>query len=366
MKFENPYPLCDYEELEPLCKRGHVLLVRSRRDGQLYVKKRVQCYAPALYEQLREKPVKNTPTLYGIYEDDTLPEAPGAVPLILIEEYLPGHTLAELLQDDHIFPEKDCARIGQQICRILMELHSRSILHRDIKPANVILQPDGTIKLLDFSAAKIADAGQQRDTMLIGTVGFAAPEQYGFSASTPQTDLYALGVLLNTLLTGVLPGERKAYGRLRPVINRCLQMDPKNRYAGAWELYDALKRAGKQEVGWLLPGFRTMRWYKIVPATAWYMFIIFLTLCIGIGEAEKTAVDYLTQLFFFLAGLVPVLFYANYLDIQRFFPFMRSPRRWLRFLGMVIAPFLILSVLLMLVGAIAVLLGVAIVLLPPG
>lgn len=365
MKFENPYPLCDYEELEPLCERGHVLLVRSRRDGQLYVKKRVQCYAPALYRQLREKPVKNTPTLYGIYEDGASPEAPGAVPLILIEEYLPGHTLAELLKD-HIFPERDCARIGQQLCRILMELHRRGIVHRDIKPANVILQPDGTVKLLDFSAAKIQDAGQKRDTMLIGTVGFAAPEQYGFSASTPQTDLYAMGVLLNTLLTGVLPGERKTYGRLRHVISRCLQMDPKNRYAGAWELHDALKRAAQQEVPWLPPGFRTMRWYKIVLSTAWYMFIITLSLCIGIGETEKAAGDYLIQLFIFLAGLVPVLFYANYLDMQRFFPFMRSPRRWLRFLGRVIAPFLILLVLLMLTGAFAVLFGVASALLPPG
>lgn len=364
MDFENPYPLTDYEELSPLCERGHVLLVHSRRDGQLYVKKRVQCYAPALYEQLREKPVKNTPILCGIYKDDVQPEAPGAVPLILIEEYLPGHTLAELLGDDFIFPEKDCALIGQQLCRILMELHSRGILHRDIKPANVILQPDGTVKLLDFSAAKIADTGQQRDTMLIGTVGFAAPEQYGFSASTPQTDLYALGVLLNTMLTGVLPGERKAYGRLRPVIDRCLQMDPKNRYAGAWELHDALKRAGQQEIAWLPPGFRTLRWYKIVPATAWYMFIITLSLCIGIGEAEKSAGDYLTQLFVFLVGMVPVLFYANYLDIQRFFPFMRCSHRWLRLLGMVIAPFLILLVLLMLISAIAVLLGVATALLP--
>ena len=355
MEFKNPYPLCDYEELEPLCERGHVLLVRSRRDGQLYVKKRVQCYAPGLYGQLREKPVKNTPILYGIYEDTaSKPEAPGAVPLILIEEYLPGHTLAELLQDDRVFTERDCARIAQQLCRILMDLHSRSILHRDIKPANVIIQPDGTVKLLDFSAAKIEDARQRRDTMLIGTVGFAAPEQYGFSASTPQTDLYALGVLMNMLLTGALPGERKAYGRLRPVIDRCLQMDPKNRYAGAWELHDALKQVCIQRLPSMPPGFRTLRWYKMIPAALGYGLMLFLGFASGLEYLDDPMMRVALFLTFSMPGILMVLFYANYLDIRRYFPLMRCRSRWLRILGMVIAPVLIVLLTVGFAGAIVV------------
>ena len=87
----------------------------------------------------------------------------------------------------------------------------------------------GYISIFDFSAAKIRSADENRDTVLIGTAGFAAPEQYGFSASTSQTDLYALGVLMNTMLTGSLPGERQVKGHLRSIISRCLMMDPKRR-----------------------------------------------------------------------------------------------------------------------------------------
>lgn len=352
MDCENSYPLSVYQELEPLCEKGHVVLVQNRQDGQLYVKKHVQSYAPEVYRQLREAPVKNTPVLYGIYENpEAVPEAPGAVPLILIEEYLPGHTLAEHLGERGVFSQEACRTIGLQLCRILMELHSRkpAILHRDIKPSNVMLLPDGTVKLLDFSAAKTATK-ENRDTVLIGTQGFAAPEQYGFSASTPQTDLYALGVLLNTLLTGKLPWEQAAGGRLRGIINRCLKMKPSDRYAGAWELHAALKRAKRLRIPWLLPGFRTLRWYKMIPAFLWYLFVLVFALRADFSTADLS-VRTISRLILLLLGLLPVLFYGNYLDMQRFFPFMRSRSRWLRLLGLVIAlPLLMLWILIITVA----------------
>lgn len=352
MNWENAYPLDVYQELEPLCEKGHVMLVQNRQNGLLYVKKQVQSYAPELYRRLRETPVKNTPVLYGIYEDTKVAEDPGAVPLILIEEYLPGHTLAEHLQDNGLFSEDACIRIGMQLCRILMELHSRkpAILHRDIKPSNVMLLPDGTVKLLDFSAAKVAAGNEKRDTVLIGTAGFAAPEQYGFSASTPQTDIYALGVLMNTLLTGALPWEREAGGRLRGVIARCLQMKPADRYAGAWELYAALKRARRLQLPWLPPGFRTLRWYKMLPASLWYLFVFVFAFRAEFNSTDDPLVENVSRLLLLLLGLLPVLFYGNYLDIQRYFPFMRNRSRWLRLLGLVLAPPLL--ALLMLVIAV--------------
>lgn len=356
MDYENSYPLSVYQELEPLCEKGHVMLVHNRQDGQLYVKKQVQSYAPDVYSQLREHPVKNTPVLYGIYQDpEAAPEAPGALPLILIEEYLPGRTLAEHLRERGVFSQEECRSIGLQLCRILMELHSRkpAILHRDIKPSNVMLLPDGTVKLLDFSAAKIVSNNEKRDTVLIGTQGFAAPEQYGFSASTPQTDLYALGVLLNTLLTGRLPWEQASGGRLRHIITRCLQMKPADRYAGAWELHAALKRAKRLRIPWFLPGFRTLRWYKMIPAFLWYSFVFVFAFRADFSTADLP-VRIISRLILLLLGLLPVLFYGNYLDIQRFFPFMRSHSLWLRMLGLVLAlPLLFLLMLLIIVAVTA-------------
>lgn len=354
MFHQNFYPLRVYKDLEPLCEKGHVVLVQNSQDGLVYVKKQIQSFAPELYWELREKPVKSTPVLYGIYEDSqTAPGAPGAVPLILIEEYLPGHTLAEHIREDGLFMEEQCIDIGMQLCRILTELHSRkpAIIHRDIKPSNVMLLPDGTVRLFDFSAAKTASGTENRDTVLIGTAGYAAPEQYGFSASTPQTDIYALGVLLNVMLTGVLPWERKARGKFGGIISRCLKMEPRSRYAGVWELYAALKRARKERITWFLPGFRSLRWYKMIPAFIWYAFTIIFAFRADV-ESIDMASKVCVRLIFLMLGFFPVLFYGNYMDVQRFFPLVNSQNRIVRIVGLLIAP-LFLTIIMIVVCVIA-------------
>lgn len=345
----NTFPSNAYQELEPLCEKGHVVLVQNSLDGELYVKKRVVTYEPGLYLSLLEHPAKNTPRLYGIYEDpQTAPATSGAVSLILIEEYIPGHTLSEVLREGRLLSTDECIDIGIQLCSVLMELHCRkpAIIHRDIKPSNVMLLPDGSVRLIDFSASKTASGLKKRDTVLIGTAGFAAPEQYGFSASTPQTDIYALGVLLNVMLTGALPCEKKAAGKLGSIISRCLKMEPRSRYAGTWELYAALRRVKKQQIPWLFPGFRTLRWYKMVPAFIWYSFVILFAFRANV-ESIDIASQVCVRLILIMLGLFPVLFYGNYMNIQRSFPFMRSQRRAARILGLVIAP--LFMVLLMIV-----------------
>lgn len=89
-----------------------------------------------------------------------------------------------------------------RLCHALEELHSLGIVHRDIKPANVMITPENRAVLLDLSIAREISSDQQ-DTRSLGTVGYAAPEQYGVAQSNRATDLYALGVLLNTMITGV-------------------------------------------------------------------------------------------------------------------------------------------------------------------
>lgn len=347
MRLDDLHTLSAYEDVTPLCEKGHVVLVQNRQDGQLYVKKHLCSYHPELYLQLRERPVSNTPAIYGVYEDKSGTDA-SATRLVIIEEYLSGSTLAELLEERGLFSEKEVIDIGLQLCRILKELHGRTppIIHRDIKPSNVMLLSDGTVKLLDFNASKPEIADEGRDTVLMGTAGFAAPEQYGFSSSTPQTDLYAVGVLLNVLLTGAFPWEKAADGNLKQVIRRCLEMNPKDRYAGAWELYQVLRRTRREKFPWLPPGFRSMRLYKMLIAIPVYLFIIIFSLRIDTSDQETLAEKNLMHMTFLLLGILPVLFYCNYMDIQRWFPFMRSPDRRLRILGLILSP-IFLAVFLM-------------------
>ena len=326
---ENTYPLECYQELEPLCGKGHVMLVQCTADGQLYVKKRVRSFSPDVYRQLREQPVPGTPVIYGIHPDGEAGE------LVIIEEYIPGRTLAEQLQEEGSFSEADTIAIGLQLCEILRELHSRrpAVIHRDIKPGNIIRQPDGRIVLLDFSAAKPQNLWESRDTVLIGTAGFAAPEQYGFSASTTQTDLYGMGVLLNTLRTGALPWEQRAGGQLRRIIDRCLKLEPKDRYIDARELHSALKRVSRKRVEWLPPGFRSLKWYRMIPAFLFYGFWLQLYLLLSFHALWVDQATVWTQLALLAVFWGSVAFYGDYLDFQRFFPLMRSGNRLLRLAG---------------------------------
>ena len=101
------------------------------------------------------------------------------------------------------------------LCNILEALHSMTppIIHRDIKPSNIIITSYNYAMLLDFNAAKQFSGQNESDTVLIGTPGYAAPEQYGFGSSSPKTDIYSLGIVLREMLDRItpVPDCRKMY-----------------------------------------------------------------------------------------------------------------------------------------------------------
>ena len=120
--------------------------------------------------------------------------------------------------------------IGIQLCDALEALHSAGIVHRDVKPENIMLQPDGSVKLFDYDAARVYNVLAGRDTTLMGTVGYAAPEQFGLTQSDARSDIYSLGVLLNLLLTDAHPSVCLCRGALRPIVLRCTHVNPERRY----------------------------------------------------------------------------------------------------------------------------------------
>ena len=112
-------------------------------------------------------------------------------------------------------------------------------VHRDIKPENVIMRGRRAV-LIDFDAARLHKPEQESDTQVLGTTGFAAPEQYGLSQSDVRTDIYALGVLMNVMLTGEHPSKRLAEGRMGRVIERCTRVNPEKRYKDVLHLMRGL------------------------------------------------------------------------------------------------------------------------------
>lgn len=95
-------------------------------------------------------------------------------------------------------------QIGKQLCTVLHYLHSQHppIIFRDLKPSNIIRTPDGQIYLIDFGVARHFKPGQKKDTVPFGSMGYAPPEQFGKSQTTPRSDIYSLGATLHQLLSG--------------------------------------------------------------------------------------------------------------------------------------------------------------------
>lgn len=253
--------ISSYRRIAELRREHGVTLVQQVRTGEVCVRKDLLIYDTTVYRQLQRHPVRGVPRIYALCENSgegSEAGAPGT--LTVIEEYVPGKTLEELLQEEGALPQERVTELVLQLCDVLEQLHTMDppIVHRDIKPSNVMLKEDGSVVLIDFNAARRNEPGDQRDTRLIGTAGYAAPEQYGFASSTPRADLYAVGRLMCTLLTGneesgaVLP--RGISIGLRQIVNRCTQMNPGDRFSSAAALRKALRRrtavSGRR---WLLP-----------------------------------------------------------------------------------------------------------------
>ncbi len=126
----------------------------------------------------------------------------------LVQEYIPGSSLKELLDKGKRFTELEIEHIAREILKILIYLHGFNppILHRDIKPSNIILDAENSIYLVDFGAVQDSDVIEGSSFTVVGTYGYAPMEQFG-GRTVPASDLYALGVTLIHLLTRTLPAD---------------------------------------------------------------------------------------------------------------------------------------------------------------
>ncbi len=239
MPDEEVVRLLGYEEIENIGGKDNILLVRDPGSGDLFVKKILSTFDAKIYRFLAAHPIAHMPGLYEVCE--------GANYLVIIEEYIKGVTLAEQISQGRM-EQKEAVRVARSICRILDELHGleKPIVHRDVKPSNIMLTNENEVYLLDINVAKWINPGQNEDTKLMGTLHYAAPEQfgYGFSASNEKSDIYAVGMILNEMITGHLPKEEKAEGAIWDVIERCISFEPEKRYT-AKELMGALEEFGE-------------------------------------------------------------------------------------------------------------------------
>ena len=218
------------EELCSLNKSGSTTLVR-RSDGRILVRKEIAAESLPVYilvgKLIDGGQLRRVPRIVDIVET-----ASGAV---VMEEYISGETVAERLKSRTAFSTDEIRRIAVMLCEDLEVLHRNGLVHRDLSANNVILVGSEPY-ILDFDIARTVREGADADTQLLGTPGFAAPEQYGFAQSDARTDIFSLGMLMRTMQSD---GSDK---RLNEIIEKCVRMDPSERYTDAGKLAAALKK----------------------------------------------------------------------------------------------------------------------------
>jgi serine/threonine protein kinase len=213
-------------ELERTLNGKSMYVLRDKATGALCFCKIIkrQC---EVYKKLKAVKCKLLPEIYYLAYDEN--------ETLVIEEYIMGETFRQILNKEESISEGQCIDILLQLCDALRVLHKNGIIHRDIKPENVMMDIDGNCRLIDFDAARLSRrvGDMSKDTVLLGTKGYAPPEQYGYTQTDSRADIYALGVMINELL-GL--GNRKYKGKLRPILKKCLNFDPKNRYKSVLSL----------------------------------------------------------------------------------------------------------------------------------
>lgn len=198
-------------------------------------------------DMLKKLKHPNLPSIVDVIEDDTS--------FLIVMDYIEGVSLQKALEETGTQLQQDVIEWAKQLSDVLGYLHSRvpPIIYRDMKPANIMLKPDGNLTLIDFGTAREFKVKNLADTTCLGTVGYAAPEQFGGMGQTdPRTDIYCLGATLYHLVTGCNPSEPpyeiKPIREINPglssglekIIQKCTQRNPDDRYQSAAELSFAL------------------------------------------------------------------------------------------------------------------------------
>lgn len=221
----------EYDTLRVLKQspRGTASVVRHKKSGTRYVFRRYSG-SGEVYRRLLSVLSPNLPQIMEAAEQDGQ--------TAVLEEYVQGDTLAELLMGARL-TEREARQVTMQLCQALHVLHSMGAVHRDVKPENVILRGSDAV-LIDFDAARIYKVASESDTQVLGTTGFAAPEQYGIFQSDERADIFSLGVLLNIMLTGKHPSREMAAGKMGRIVRKCTMTAPEQRYQSARALMEVL------------------------------------------------------------------------------------------------------------------------------
>jgi serine/threonine-protein kinase len=222
---------------------------------------------------------------------------------LIVMDFIEGKTLKSMLDEYGPQPQENVIDWARQLCDVLGYLHSRKppIIYRDMKPSNVMLKPDGNVVLFDFGTAREYKITSMEDTTLLGTRGYAAPEQYGGHGQTDaRTDIYCLGATMYHLLTGHNPSQPpytmypirewnpNLSKGLEAIVLKCTQNNPIDRYQSCAELMYALDHYWENDKEYRRQQSKKMGLF-LVPAIASVVFGIGAVMFNSLSVHAKTS-----------------------------------------------------------------------------
>lgn len=362
-----------YKSIAVINEPHHVYLVQHQETKKIAIKKVLDVYNPDVYAELYRNPVAGTPRIINYYEE--------AEQLTVIEEYISGTSLQDKISHADISPN-DMLSYMLDLCAILEQLHQHNpaIIHRDVKPSNVIITSYNRAVLLDFNAAKYHTAAKDSDTILLGTQGYAAPEQYGFGQSSPQTDIYSLGILLKEMAQA----SHCQNPYIDAIIAKCTQMNPAERYQSIGDLRETLLTNGgilpythagqvssrdlsgissnrsnmqiqgnsispAKHVQYVPPGFRSRTPWKMAVALLTYIFLTWFCLSLKVKNTFGAAL-WVERVFVLIMLLFIVASIFDYLNVRRLMPLCQHEKKATRILGVIVLDILVVFGLIVLMA----------------
>ncbi|MCL2529362.1 MAG: serine/threonine protein kinase [Coriobacteriia bacterium] len=287
-----------YEILTALDEGGmsRVYLARDRRLNKQWAVKEIKQSGDKIKDEVIAKSFITEANMIKRLDHSMLPRIVDIISegdsIFVVMDYIEGQSLDKVISEHGTQSQESVVEWGLQLSDALDYLHTRTppVIYRDMKPANVMLKPDGTIAIIDFGIAR--EYKEERtssnigDTTILGTRGYAAPEQFGGLGQTDaRTDIYCLGATLYHLLTGNSPADppyeilpiRQVDPSLSPglerVIAKCTQQNPNQRYQSCAELYYALDNFEKSDEGYFKKLKRKLGFF-VAAASLFLVFLI--------------------------------------------------------------------------------------------
>ncbi len=255
----------DTYEIKSLIGKGGmstVYLAEHKRLHTRWAVKEVRKQQGAKFDFLAESNILKRlqhpmlPRIVDIFENEEF--------VYIVEDFVEGVSLSDLLEKQKKVEEVQGLQWFRELCGVLNYLHSQQppIIYRDMKPSNIMLQPDGTLKLIDFGIAREYKEESNADTTYVGTKGYAAPEQFGRAQTDARTDIYALGVTMYHLVTGKSPYEPpyqfvpvcqlvpELSRGIEYILDKCVRPEPADRYQNVNELLNDLNHIYRFDKEW--------------------------------------------------------------------------------------------------------------------